>query len=93
MKISGDDARPIDPAEFIRNWNRAAIRRTGGVVICPRGQVTDETAEQITLAEEAGHAVKWVTGRIETDESAAAAWQARQESAKSDRSSPRSDAA
>lgn len=52
-----------DPGEFIREWNRAAIRRNGGVVVTPHGEISDETAEQIQLAEQAGRPVTYVTLR------------------------------
>ncbi|WP_433467015.1 hypothetical protein [Spirillospora sp. CA-128828] len=50
-------------ADFIREWNRAAIARNGGVVITPQGRITAETAEQIQIAEDAGRPVTYVTRR------------------------------
>ncbi|MES9606170.1 hypothetical protein [Actinomadura sp. NPDC000929] len=52
-----------EATDFIREWNRAAIIRNGGVVITPRGQITAETAEHIRLAEDAGQRVTYVTSR------------------------------
>jgi hypothetical protein len=58
-----------DAAEFIRAWNRLAVQRSGGIVLCPDGRTIDaHTREQIETAHAAGHAVRFVTGRAARDE-------------------------
>ncbi|QXJ25926.1 hypothetical protein AGRA3207_007495 [Actinomadura graeca] len=47
-----------EAAEFIRRWNDAAVRRNGGIVITPYGEIDTETARQITLAKQAGRPVR-----------------------------------
>lgn len=56
-----------DPARFVREWNTAMIRRTGGLVICPTGRLDTHTRRQIDLARAAGRSVQYVTGRAERD--------------------------
>lgn len=47
-------------AAFIRQWNDAAVRRNGGVVITSYGEIDEDTARLIRLAKEAGRRVFYV---------------------------------
>jgi hypothetical protein len=47
-------------AAFIADWNTAAIRRNGGVVITPDGHISEETAAQIQIAEAAEAPIAYI---------------------------------
>lgn len=50
-----------EAAEFIGTWNDAAVRRNGGVVITPYGEIDQETARLIKVAKEANRRVFYVS--------------------------------